>query len=42
VTVRIYEQGVVRGEFRRTLGAQGEAWHVADVAWPGGVITEVP
>jgi hypothetical protein len=42
VTVRIYDRGVVRGEFRRTLGAQGEAWHVADVAWPGGVITGVP
>jgi hypothetical protein len=42
VTVRIYERGVVRGEFQRTLAAQGAAWHVADVAWPGGVITEVP
>ncbi|HEX8699735.1 MAG TPA: choice-of-anchor D domain-containing protein [Myxococcaceae bacterium] len=42
VTVRLYERGVVRGEFRRTLGGQGEAWHVADVAWPSGVITEVP
>jgi hypothetical protein len=42
VTVRVYEQGVVRGEFRRTLTEQGDTWSVADVGWPGGVITEVP
>jgi hypothetical protein len=42
VTVRVYERGVVKGEFQRTLMEQGEAWSVADVAWPGGVITEVP
>jgi len=42
VTVRIYERGVVRAELQRTLAAQGTAWQVADVAWPGGIITEVP
>lgn len=42
VTVRLYERGVVKGEFRRTLARQGDVWNVADVAWPGGVITEVP
>lgn len=42
VTVRVYERGVVKGEFRRTLMGQGEAWSVADVTWPGGVLTEVP
>ncbi len=42
VTVRVYEHGVVRGEFRRVLSRQGDAWSVADVTWPAGVITEVP
>lgn len=42
VTVRVYERGVVRGEFRRMLSHQGDAWTVADVSWPAGVITEVP
>ncbi|HVG57008.1 MAG TPA: choice-of-anchor D domain-containing protein [Hyalangium sp.] len=42
VTVRVYERGVVRGEFRRMLSQQGDAWSVADVSWPAGVITEVP
>ncbi|MDY7232312.1 choice-of-anchor D domain-containing protein [Hyalangium rubrum] len=42
VTVRVYERGVVKGELRRTLSRQGETWNVADVGWPGGVITEAP
>jgi hypothetical protein len=42
VTVRVYERGVVKGEFQRTLARQGDTWSVADVSWPGGVITEVP
>ncbi|WP_224244779.1 choice-of-anchor D domain-containing protein [Hyalangium gracile] len=42
VTVRVYERGVVKGEFRRMLSHQGDAWSVADVTWPAGAITEVP
>jgi hypothetical protein len=42
VTVRVYDRGVVRGEVRRMLSHQGDAWNVADVSWPAGVITEVP
>lgn len=42
VTVRVYELGVLKGEFRRMLSHQGDAWSVADVTWPAGVITEVP
>ena len=41
-TVRVYDRGVLKGEFRRLLSHQGDAWSVADVAWPSGVITEVP
>ncbi|WP_169787148.1 choice-of-anchor D domain-containing protein [Hyalangium minutum] len=41
-TVRVYERGVLKGEFRRMLSHQGDAWSVADVSWPAGVITEVP
>lgn len=41
-TVRIYEFGVLKGEFKKVLTAQGERWAVADVAWPSGVITQVP
>jgi hypothetical protein len=42
VTVRVYERGVLKGEFQRLLTHQGDAWSVADVTWPAGVITEVP
>jgi hypothetical protein len=42
VTVRVYERGVVKGEFRRLLAHQGDAWSVADVSWPAGDVTEVP
>jgi hypothetical protein len=42
VTVRVYERGAVKGELRRTLSHQGEAWRVADVAWPSGALTELP
>lgn len=41
-TVRVYDRGVLKGEFRRLLSHQGDAWRVADVAWPSGTITEVP
>ncbi|MFY1827504.1 hypothetical protein ACN47A_16405 [Myxococcus fulvus] len=41
-TVRVYDRGVLKGEFRRTLSRQGEVWTVADVQWPSGVVTEVP
>jgi len=41
-TVRVYERGVLKGEFRRMLSHQGDAWNVADVSWPSGVLTEVP
>lgn len=41
-TVRVYDRGVLKGEFRRTLSSQGEVWTVADVQWPSGVVTEVP
>ena len=39
VTVRIYEYGVVKGEFKKTLLHAGEVWAVADLDWPSGVIT---
>jgi hypothetical protein len=42
VTVRVYEHGVVKAEFQRMLSHQGDAWSVADVSWPTGVISEVP
>ncbi|GEN06714.1 hypothetical protein SAMN05443572_104655 [Myxococcus fulvus] len=41
-TVRVYDRGVLKGEFRRTLSRQGEVWTVADVQWPSGVVTEAP
>ena len=42
VTVRVYERGVLKGEFNRMLSHQGDSWFVADVSWPSGAITEVP
>jgi hypothetical protein len=41
-TVRVYDRGVLKGEYRRTLAKQGEVWTVADVRWPSGIVTEVP
>ncbi|MFP2907925.1 choice-of-anchor D domain-containing protein [Pyxidicoccus sp. 3LFB2] len=41
-TVRVYDRGVLKGEYRRTLAGQGDVWTVADVQWPSGVVTEVP
>lgn len=41
-TVRVYEFGVLRGEFKKVLKAQGERWAVADITWPSGVVTQVP
>ncbi len=42
VTVRVYLYGVVKGEFTRTLAKAGTRWVVADIAWPSGVLTELP
>ncbi len=39
VTVRVYEYGVVKGEFKKTLAARGDVWSVADLQWPSGVLT---
>jgi hypothetical protein len=39
VTVRIYEYGVVKAEFKKTMLKQGEVWAVADLEWPSGNIT---
>jgi hypothetical protein len=39
VTVRIYQYGVVKAEFKKTMEKQGDLWGVADVAWPSGTIT---
>lgn len=39
VTLRIYEFGVVKGEFKRRLEKAGDIWVVADLEWPSGVIT---
>nr|WP_225937333.1 choice-of-anchor D domain-containing protein [Myxococcus sp. RHSTA-1-4] len=41
-TVRVYDRGVLKGEYRRTLAKQGDVWAVADVQWPAGIVTEVP
>nr|WP_281404479.1 choice-of-anchor D domain-containing protein [Pyxidicoccus fallax] len=41
-TVRVYDRGVLKGEYRRTLAKQGDVWTVADVQWPSGIVTEVP
>jgi uncharacterized protein YfaP (DUF2135 family) len=41
VTVRIYEFGVVKGEFTKTLDQEAELWTVADIEWPSGRITPV-
>ncbi|MFL5319651.1 MAG: choice-of-anchor D domain-containing protein [Myxococcaceae bacterium] len=41
-TVRVYEFGVLKGEFKRAMAAQGDRWDVADVEWPSGNITALP
>lgn len=41
-TVRVYDRGVLKGEFRHTLLKQNDVWTVADVQWPAGIVTEVP
>ncbi len=41
-TVRIYEFGVLKGEFSRTLLKKDDIWEVAFVTWPSGVIREAP
>jgi hypothetical protein len=42
ITVRIYLRGVLTKELKRTLGKTGETWNVADIAWPSGIVEEVP
>ncbi len=41
ITVRIYQFGVVKGEFKKTLNREGEVWTVADLQWPSGIITPI-
>ena len=41
-TVRVYQYGVLKGEFKKTLDSEGQAWPVVDVTWPSGVLTAVP
>jgi uncharacterized protein YfaP (DUF2135 family) len=41
VTVRVYEFGVVKGEFTKTLSTVGQLWNVSDIQWPGGTITQI-
>jgi len=41
-TVRVYEFGVLKGEFSKTLLKKEEIWEVAFVTWPSGVIRELP
>lgn len=41
-TVRVYDRGLLKAEYRRTLAGQGAVWTVADVQWPSGAVTEVP
>ncbi|MFP2928046.1 choice-of-anchor D domain-containing protein [Pyxidicoccus sp. 3LG] len=41
-TVRVYDRGVLKGEYRHTLAKQGDVWTVADVQWPSGIVMEVP
>ncbi len=41
-TVRVYEFGVLKGEFSKTLTKANEVWEVAFVTWPSGVIREIP
>lgn len=41
-TVRVYEYGVLRGEFSKTLTQKDEIWQAALVTWPSGDIQELP
>lgn len=41
-TVRVYEFGVLKGEFSKTLTKRDEIWEVALVTWPSGDIMELP
>ncbi len=41
-TVRVYEFGVLKGEFTKTLMKANEIWQVAFVTWPSGEIREIP
>ncbi len=41
-TVRIYEFGVLKGEFTRTLSKKDEVWDVGLITWPSGEIQESP
>lgn len=41
VRVRVYQYGVLKAEFRKTLTVELENWVVADVEWPSGNVTAV-
>jgi hypothetical protein len=41
-TVRVYQFGILKGEFKKTLTVEGETWPVVDVTWPAGTLTPVP
>ena len=41
-TVRVYQYGVLKGEFKKTLDSEGQAWPVVDITWPSGVLAAVP
>lgn len=41
VRVRVYQYGVLKAEFRKTLTVEKENWLVADVEWPSGNVTAV-
>lgn len=41
-TLRVYEFGVLKGEFSKTLAKANEVWEVAFVTWPSGEIREIP
>ncbi len=40
-TVRIYQYGVVKGEFTKRMTQRGEVWSVADLTWPSGAISRL-
>ncbi len=41
-TVRVYQFGILKAQFTKTLLERNEIWMVADVVWPSGEVTAVP
>lgn len=41
-TVRVYQFGILKAQFTKTLLDRNEIWMVADVVWPSGEVTAVP